>query len=51
MTKITIDFPSDLLEEIEDEVDDSITHENRSQLIRTACRAYLQTGGEFEQAR
>lgn len=51
MPKVTIHFPPEELEAVEDEVEQSLVHEDRSQFIRTACRTYLaSTRDEFAES-
>lgn len=51
MPHISVRFPDELYDDLEAEVEQSVVIEDKSQLIRTAVRAFLQEEGEFEPAR
>lgn len=52
MPRTTVRFNDDEYEMIENAVEESIVHENQSQLIRTAVRSYLEeSSDDFDRAR
>lgn len=52
MVSTSIDFPQDLLDDMDDAVEDSYVFESRSQLVKASVRKMLEEGADdFDQAR